>query len=68
MCKRVVKDWMKRECQARGRTAYWGYVEETERYLRVIMEEDGETVWTTHWDRNYKREVERERRKQDNER
>lgn len=67
MCERVKADPMKREDQEKGRTAYWGYVPEKDRYLKVIVEPDDEEIVTAHWDRGFRREVERER-KEDQER
>ena len=59
MCERVKAESMKREDRDKGRTAYWGYVPEKARYLKVIVEPDGEEIVTAHWDRGFRREVER---------
>jgi hypothetical protein len=53
---------MKKQEQDKGRTAYWGYVPEKDRYLRVTLEPDGEEIVTAHWDRGFRREVECERK------
>lgn len=50
--------------QEDGRTVYWGHVPELStpekgRYLRVVVEPGGETEWTAHLDRNFRRRVER---------
>ncbi len=47
------------ENQPRGRTAYWGYVAEKARYLKVVVEADGEEVTTAHWDRGFARRMKR---------
>ena len=46
---------LKIETQADGRKRYWAKIEENEdRYLRVILLEDGETVHNAFFDRNFK--------------
>jgi hypothetical protein len=62
MCERVSAEPMKTEYQGRGRTAYQGYIPEKGRYLKVIVEPDGEEIVTAHWDRSFRREVERKDR------
>ena len=47
------------ESQPRGRTAYWGYVAEKDRYLKIVVEADGEEIVTAHWDRGFKRKMKR---------
>ena len=61
MCERVVAAPLEvdSEGQPKARTAYWGYFEESDRYLKVVVEPDGETIWTAHWDRKKKREMRR---------
>ena len=43
--------------QADGRIRKWYYVEETEKYLRVILLEDGETVHNAFFDRSFERGI-----------
>ncbi len=62
MCERVKAEPMRREDQNEGRTAYRGYVPEKDRYLKVVVEPDGEEIVTAHWDRSFRREVEREQK------
>jgi hypothetical protein len=62
MCERVRAEPMKTEEQDKGRTAYRGYISEKGRYLKVIVEPDSEEIVTAHWDRGFRREVERERK------
>lgn len=62
ICERVKAEPMKTEDQDKGRTAYQGYIPEKSRYLKVIVEPDGEEIVTAHWDRGFRREVERERK------
>ncbi len=42
------------ETQANGRIRHWGYVAEKQKYLRVIVEPDGETVHNAFFDRRFK--------------
>lgn len=41
--------------QSDGRIKKWSYIEEVEKYLRVILLEDGETVHNAFFDRSFKR-------------
>jgi hypothetical protein len=59
MCERAKAEPMSGTLQENGRTAYWGYIAEKYRYLKVIVESDGEEITTAHWDRRFKREMER---------
>jgi hypothetical protein len=40
--------------QLNGRTRRWVYCPEVDRYLRVVVMPDGQTVHTAFFDRNYK--------------
>lgn len=40
--------------QADGRMRYWGWIEREARWLRVVVEPDGETVLNAFWDRRFK--------------
>ena len=40
--------------QADGRIKKWGFVGEVNKYLRVILLEDGETVHNAFFDRTYR--------------
>lgn len=42
--------------QSDGRIRKWRYIEEAEKYLRVILLEDGETVHNVFFDRGFKEE------------
>jgi len=61
MCEQVKAEPLERdsENQPSGRTAYWGYVAEKARYLKVVVEADGEEVTTAHWDRGFARRMKR---------
>lgn len=64
MCERVRDEPMQKHEQEDGRMVYWGHAPEISepgkaRYLRVIVLPDGETVWTAHLDRNFRKSVER---------
>ncbi len=52
----VVKNPVKTEIQSDGRIKKWGKITELDdRYLRVILLEDGETVHNAFFDRGFKR-------------
>lgn len=57
LCEDVVKNYIYKELQLDGRIKYWGYVPQYDKYLRVVLEEDGETILTAHFDRNLKKNV-----------
>ena len=44
----------KSEIQSDGRLRKWAKISEVNKYLRVIILEDGETVHNAFFDRNYK--------------
>ena len=60
----IKKDWIKSvienpekiETQSDGRIRKWAKIPEAEKYLRVILLEDGETVHNAFFDRSYKEE------------
>lgn len=54
-CERAVDNPIQTARQANGRTRYWAYIEEVSRYLRVVVPEDGETLHTAYFDRNFRR-------------
>ncbi len=54
-CERVLRNPEFTEVQENGRIRYWGFVEEIDRYLRVVTLEDGETVHNAMPDRNFTR-------------
>lgn len=47
------------EHQQNGRTKHWIYVEGRERWLRIMVLEDGETVHTKFWDRGFEEKLQR---------
>lgn len=51
VCEAVVRD-PHSEAQDDGRFSYWGYAPEVGYYLRVIVLEDGETLFNAFEDRN----------------
>ena len=51
---RAVDAPYRREKQADGRIKLWGYVPEEDRYLRVVLLADGETVHNAFFDRSFK--------------
>ena len=52
----VLKKPVKREIQPEGRIRYWAYIDELQKYLRVVTLADGETVHNAFPDRDFKEE------------
>lgn len=52
----TIKNPLKTEIQTDGRIKKWSYIKEAEKYLRVILLEDGETVHNAFFDRGFKEE------------
>ena len=50
----VVENPQKTEIQSDGRIRKWAKIEEVDKYLRVILLEDGETVHNSFFDRSFK--------------
>lgn len=50
----TIENPAKTERQANGRYRYWAYIEELGKYLRVVVEPDGETVHNAFPDRRFK--------------
>lgn len=59
MCERAINGAIERETQKNGRIAYWGYVVEEDKYLKVVVESNGEEIVTAHFDRGFKKRAER---------
>ena len=63
----IKEEWRKRalrepeyvEHQQNGWTKRWVYVAEQEKWLRVMVLEDGETVHTNFWDRGFQEKLRR---------
>ncbi|NWG26918.1 MAG: hypothetical protein HXY48_00130 [Ignavibacteriaceae bacterium] len=51
---KILNDPIKTEIQPTGRIRYWGYIEELQKYVRVITLADRETVHNVFPDRNFK--------------
>jgi len=54
---KTVNSPIRTEIQADGRIRKWSYVGEMNKYLRVILLEDGETVHNAFFDRSFKEEA-----------
>ena len=54
--KTVIDKPVKVEIQSDGRIRKWAKIPEAQKYLRVILLEDGETVHNAFFDRSYKEE------------
>ena len=50
----TIQNPLRTEVQENGRIRYWAYIEELGKYLRVIVEPDGETVHNAFPDRGFK--------------
>jgi hypothetical protein len=50
----VLNNPIRTEVQPNGRIRYWGYLADINKYLRVVMQSDGETVHTAFFDRRFK--------------
>lgn len=50
----VIENPIHRETQSDGRIRCWGYIADKDRYLRVILLEDGETVHNAFYDRDFR--------------
>ena len=53
-CTKALVQFVRRENQSGGRIRHWIYIEEIQRYLRVVTLEDGETVHNAFPDRDFK--------------
>lgn len=51
---KTINDPLKTEVQTDGRIRKWSFIKEVEKYLRVILLEDGETVHNAFFDRDFK--------------
>jgi hypothetical protein len=51
---RAIAEPVRRQRQADGRQRLWYRVERRGKWLRVILEPDGETVHNAFWDRRFK--------------
>ena len=43
------------QTQTDGRKRKWGYIKEVDKYLRVVIMEDGETIHNAFFDKNFKK-------------
>lgn len=53
-CEEALRKPLRREVQPDGRIRHWVFVEELDRYLRVVTLEDGETVHNVFADRGFR--------------
>ena len=51
----VMRDPVREETQPNGRIRRWGFIVEAGKYLRVVIEPDGETVHNAFFDRGFGR-------------
>lgn len=50
----VLNNPIRVEAQANGRIRHWAFITEAGKYLRVVLESDGETVHNAFFDRGFK--------------
>ena len=50
----ALRNPIRKEMQENGRTRYWAFIEEADKYLRVVVEPDGETVHNAFFDRRFR--------------
>ncbi len=50
----VIENPMREEVQNDGRIRRWSYITEVEKYLRVVLLDDGETIHNAFFDRSFK--------------
>ncbi len=60
VCEAIAADPYRSEVQEDGRFCYWGYVCGIGYYVRVIVLEDGETLFNAFEDRNFTRRQRRQ--------
>ena len=53
-CELALQNPVRREVQPDGRIRQWVFIEQLDKYLRVVTLEDGETVLNAFPDRNFK--------------
>ena len=52
-CELALKNPVRKEIQPDGRIRHWIFIEELNKYLRVVTLEDGETIMNAFPDRNF---------------
>ena len=52
---KALTQYLKLEHQSDGRTRRWVYIEEAKKYMRAIVEPDGQTIHNAFFDRDYER-------------
>jgi len=50
----IIENPIKKEIQEDNKIKLWGYSSKHNKYVRVILLEDGETIHTAFFDRNFK--------------
>lgn len=50
----VVANPIRKEIQENGRIRFWAFIDEIEKYLRVVTEPDGETIHNAFPDRGFR--------------
>ena len=53
-CEEIVKNAIREEVQIDGRIRFWGYDEQLNKYIRVVVLADRKTIHNAFMDRNFK--------------
>lgn len=59
MCQRVIESPIKEESQEDGSINFWGYIEESDRYLKVAVNPESQRAITAHFDRGFRQTMRR---------
>jgi hypothetical protein len=54
-CLKAIREPIAKEIQPNGRIRHWVFIEEAEKFFRVVTLDDGETVHNAFFDRGFKR-------------
>lgn len=57
MCQRVIEEPVKEKPQDDGSINFWGYRDERDRYLKVVVVPEKQEVTTAHFDRVFRRKM-----------
>ncbi len=53
-CEQAIQNPIRKVVEPNGRIRHWCYIEELDKYLRVVTLDDGETIHNAFPDRNFK--------------
>jgi hypothetical protein len=58
-CERALREPEYTEPQSNGWMRHWIYVSEVSKWLKIVVQEDGETVHTNFFDRDFRAKLDR---------